>query len=311
MGYVFKFISFIIIVFYLTSCQSMYLKYRMNGKLKENVMNDKKECVVTYEYADNYKLNAIIPALCIFTGAIYGGTCWIYAAMPFQSQKKAFKEQAKKKMDKKIPHDKYKIDNENVYFINWDKGYKKEDYKICPVEKTVKRKVPFSGSSENEFFRVELLPIYQKLNIYIFDKVLPNTFILKIINKTEKDLTIDWNNTFYIEDSQTRSTFMFEGIKYSEKNYLKSPDVIFAKSSFTKIIYPVILVNFKTSGYGQYSSSSWVHENIPLAGTTGAYLSLKIDNHTYNTKILLVGSEVEVEEVIQENYKLPSSPSSL
>lgn len=94
-------------------------------------------------------------------------------------------------------------------------------------------------------------------------------FVLTIENKTDKDLELDWNRTLFLDNGSTRGGFMFEGIVYRDRNGPKPPDMIFAKSRFSKEIWPNNLVEFRSGRYG-----GWEHENLPL-GNVGAYLTLR------------------------------------
>jgi len=69
------------------------------------------------------------------------------------------------------------------------------------------------------------------------------SFSLTIENKTDKDIELDWNKTLYISNGTTSGGFMFEGVVYKDRNNPKTPDIIFAKSKFSKTIWPNNLVN--------------------------------------------------------------------
>jgi hypothetical protein len=63
--------------------------------------------------------------------------------------------------------------------------------------------------------------------------------MLKVKNKTDKDLTIDWNRSFYIRDGATNGGLDYQNRCYSGK---KEPDIIFPGGSFAKYVFPDVLL---------------------------------------------------------------------
>lgn len=103
-------------------------------------------------------------------------------------------------------------------------------------------------------------------------------FILKVTNKTAKDIEINWNKTAYIRGGQTSGGFMFDGIVYNDRAAQKPPDVVFANGSMEKAIWPNNLIDFLGSRYG------WHHSPMP-EGENGVYLSVVADGKEINQKI--------------------------
>lgn len=124
------------------------------------------------------------------------------------------------------------------------------------------------GSISNEYFEAHLTAGSDDL-------------ILAVINKTPRDIEIDWNKTLYIDSGRTSGGFMFEGIVYSNRHAVKPPDIVFAKSSFTKTIYPINLVSYRPGKYG-----GWEHGNIGYS-QTGIYLTIKVGGVEVSEKIIL------------------------
>lgn len=132
---------------------------------------------------------------------------------------------------------------------------------------------PTIQTSANDFFVAKISPIC------------PNScraFSLTVENKTDKDIEIDWNRTLYISNGRTSGGFMFEGVVYRDRNNPKPPDIIFAKSSFTKEIMPNNLVDFSTSQY----SGGWRHEQMPT-GENGVYLTIKVGGEEIKEKLTI------------------------
>lgn len=107
-------------------------------------------------------------------------------------------------------------------------------------------------------------------------------FRLEIKNKTTMDIEVDWTKTAYIADGTTNGGFMFEGVVYKDRNLPKPPDVVFAKSSFTKLILPSNLVSFSSGG--RYSRAAWINYPFP-PGENGVYLVVNIGKETVKEKL--------------------------
>jgi len=106
-------------------------------------------------------------------------------------------------------------------------------------------------------------------------------FHLTINNKTEDDIEIDWNKTLFIRQGQTAGGFTFEGIAYRDRNEPKNPDVVFAGSSWSKLIVPSVLV--------QWTGRSWIHNPMP-AGDNGVYLHLRMGGEEVVQRVTLAMS---------------------
>lgn len=110
-------------------------------------------------------------------------------------------------------------------------------------------------------------------------------FLLRIVNKTDKDIEVNWNKTLYIRNGQTSGGFMFEGVTYADRNNNKPPDVVFKKSSFTKTISPSNLIRFDPGARG-----GWRH--IAMSnGSHGLYLTVLVDGNeiTQRAEITISG----------------------
>lgn len=108
-----------------------------------------------------------------------------------------------------------------------------------------------------------------------------DSFLLTVVNKTSNDLEIDWNKTLYIASGSTSGGFMFDGIVYLQRNSPKQPDIVFAKSSMNKIIFPIILVEYDSGRYG-----GWRHSGMPV-GENGIYLNIRAGSEEIREKITI------------------------
>jgi len=128
----------------------------------------------------------------------------------------------------------------------------------------------------NEYFDAELSPLYLPSLLYTLVTAY-RAFQLTLINKSDKDIEIDWNRTLYISQGQTSGGFMFEGIAYLTRNNPKPPDVVFAHSSMSKQIFPNNLVLF---------NGVWDHSPM-ISGENGVYLSVIVDGKEITEKLIV------------------------
>ncbi|MBW2631019.1 MAG: hypothetical protein JRC90_04525 [Deltaproteobacteria bacterium] len=131
------------------------------------------------------------------------------------------------------------------------------------------RSTPQVEIKANDIFDVELEPISIIKNQY-------NGFRLKINNRTRHDLELNWDKTLYLDKDMTNGGVMFEGILYKERNAQKSPDIIFASSTFEKKIFPNNLVEF--------AGNHWIHRPLP-GGYQGVYLTIVSNGKEIHEKV--------------------------
>lgn len=139
---------------------------------------------------------------------------------------------------------------------------------------------------QNDYFEATITPIFGN-NIGsigfatgIVYKGGCNAFNLEIQNKTDKNIEINWNKTMYISNGQTSGNFMYEGVIYSERNNPRPPDFVFAKSKFSKTIYPNNLVIYWDVNLG------WRHEFMG-DGENGVYLTILVEGKEIGEKITI------------------------
>jgi len=104
-------------------------------------------------------------------------------------------------------------------------------------------------------------------------------FTLSITNKTNSNIVINWNKTYYVRSNQTQGGFMYGGIQYVSRNNPRQNDVIFPNGSYTQKIFPNNLVDYSSA-----SGSGWYHKSIPL-GVNGIYLTLIINGKEVEYKL--------------------------
>ncbi len=109
-----------------------------------------------------------------------------------------------------------------------------------------------------------------------------NGLNLTVRNKTSHDLIIDWDKTLYLNGGQTDGRFMFPGIKYKDCSAPKASDVVFAGRSFSKNIYPCVLVKFERG----YSNATWVN-GVLREGSHGVYLTLRANDSELKERLTI------------------------
>lgn len=137
---------------------------------------------------------------------------------------------------------------------------------------------PDMATVENEQYIVRLIPNFRWA---------ADAFILSIVNKTDKNIEINWGKTLFISGGQTSGGFMFEGVSYRDRNNPNPADIIFGNSTFTKTIYPITLSAWE-KGW------DWtIHESI-LEGDYGAYVTLLVDGKEVGERLFLRIFKTEV-----------------
>ena len=112
-------------------------------------------------------------------------------------------------------------------------------------------------------------------------------FTLNVVNKTNHDIKISWNDTYFIENDNANGGFMFEGVQYMNRNAPKQDWLIFKNTSASKDIYPCAkVVNF---GYDRTAAqmglpTGWGH-GIMTNGIFGAYIKVNGEKFSENVKV--------------------------
>lgn len=101
-------------------------------------------------------------------------------------------------------------------------------------------------------------------------------FKLVIENKTNNDLNLVWDDTYYLVNGEARGGFMFEGVVFSKRTEKKQDMLILPKTKRQIDIYPNEAVDFmKPAVIGSMVlPGGWTHEDLGT-GEHGAYLKIK------------------------------------
>lgn len=136
--------------------------------------------------------------------------------------------------------------------------YQQTEYKVTPDKATYTDKI----------FDVELTPLKEDEHY--------RGFTVTIKNKTNNDLKLVWNDTYFLENDSARGGFMFEGVVYSKRTEPKQDLLILPNSSSSLDIFPNDKVMYITPDQTAMSMglpSGWVHA-VMKDGTFGAYLMI-------------------------------------
>ena len=152
----------------------------------------------------------------------------------------------------------------------------------CATTRTVVKADPTVMQASNEYFETAAIPQCGSYGC--------EAFILRIKNKTYRNLEVNWNKTLYVTRGQTSGGFMFEGVVYKDRNSPKSPDIVFGNGTFAKTIWPNNLVEFSSGKYG-----GWRNESMP-SGENGIYLTVNIDGKEITQKLITNISVTRVQQ---------------
>lgn len=141
---------------------------------------------------------------------------------------------------------------------------------------------------ENSYYTTQFEPLAEDKNYF-------DSFRLKVVNKTRKDLEIDWNKTRYIYNGRDIGVFVFKGIKPENiKSLTIPPDTIPAGQSFTKDISPLkLLAREPLTGKGAKAGKITTGP-IPN-GENGIFLFIRQNGNTIKEKMAVKITEKKVQ----------------
>jgi len=142
---------------------------------------------------------------------------------------------------------------------------------------------------ENSHYTAQFEPLAEGKNYF-------DGFRLKVMNKTGKDLEIDWNKTRYLYNGRDIGVFVFKGIKPENIKSLTIPsDIIPAGQSFTKDITPLkLLAREPVTGKGA-KAGKITSGPIPT-GESGIFLFIRQNGNTIKEKMTVKITEKEVKQ---------------
>lgn len=145
---------------------------------------------------------------------------------------------------------------------------------------------PVNQTAQNPYYEVRFEPLKQNNNFF-------EMFRLTVINKSDKNLTIDWNKTRYIFNGHARGVFVFKGIDPEDiKNLTIPAGTVPPGAKFSKEIAPAKLVAFAPFTDRTISADkSGFSPGVIPEGKNGIYLVIRTpeqemrDNLTLNIEL--------------------------
>ena len=152
---------------------------------------------------------------------------------------------------------------------------KEQIYSSSPPMKTV----------SNDLYEATLEPLKaERYNYY-------NSFRLVFTNKTDKDLIVDWSDTFYLQNKRKYGLFGWEGLTFEELRGLKEePDLtVTGGKTETVVLFPLKLVGWKEEGVRMKSNKPEAGYTLGVItpGENGMSLAVRQDGKLVREKILV------------------------
>lgn len=116
-------------------------------------------------------------------------------------------------------------------------------------------------------------------------------FILSVENKTNDDINIVWNDSYYINENSPDGGFMFGGVVYSKRTDPKQDMLVFPKTTRDIDIFPNSKVEYMRPTVVAHSvlPGGWFHNDLGI-GVHGAYIMVKGKGINKKIKLLLTVS---------------------
>ena len=105
------------------------------------------------------------------------------------------------------------------------------------------------------------------------------TFEVTLNNMIEETIEIDWNRSYYINNSKPDGGLYFDGIIIAQRNNPRSPDIILPKSSFQRKLVPNNSFNLSL-----FPLAHWEIKKFE-GNSHGVYLTLKSGGKEENINI--------------------------
>lgn len=118
-----------------------------------------------------------------------------------------------------------------------------------------------------------------------------STFVVSVVNKGQKNITVDWNRIMFVQGNATSGGIVREGVPFIAMNAPQQPDMIFPGGSISKAVVPKKLIYFVSE-----RNVGWVLDD--LSGDVGLYLPLVVGDDVAEERLMM---HVEHKEVFK-NY---------
>jgi phospholipid-binding lipoprotein MlaA len=136
----------------------------------------------------------------------------------------------------------------------------------------------------NDYFTAELEPqLKESQGVF-------STFRFVLTNNTNQELSLDWENSFYLLNGRRNGLFLWEGVTWDALKEIRSQPLVLVApgSTFTKVIFPAALVgraSSMTKGGVQYTQGA-----LP-EGENGIELVIRQDGRVMSEKMVVTISK--------------------
>ena len=96
--------------------------------------------------------------------------------------------------------------------------------------------------------------------------------LLELHNKTNQDVTVNWDETFYLQGGTPNGGFSLQGTTGAK---LKGFEIIFARETFVTTIYPSTLVDLSGIGTLTDPKLDYLHKPMPT-GENGIDIRVRV-----------------------------------
>jgi len=111
-------------------------------------------------------------------------------------------------------------------------------------------------------------------------------FELTLNNLTNETVEIDWNRSYYINNSKADGGLYFDGIVVAQRNNPRSPDIILPGTQFTKNLVPNNHLNLALFPLAHWETKTMV------GPSQGVYLTIKT-----KTEEKIINSSVDASRI--------------
>jgi len=147
---------------------------------------------------------------------------------------------------------------------------------------------PSIQSVNTDKYSIRFEPIKESGNFFEF-------FRLTIVNKSNQNILLDWNNTLYLHQGRENGKFGFAGIDpQAVQEGTVPPDTITPGDTLSRNIVPLKLIAFAPlSARNMKDRGAGIGGGIIPAGKNGARLAMDLDGRKINREIALQITQTE------------------
>lgn len=146
----------------------------------------------------------------------------------------------------------------------------------CTATKSIHISTPKNKMVETDVFTANIEPLKNDIDYF-------STFMLTIVNKTDHNIELNWNESYYLHNKKSKSSFVFRSIEPSMVKEKTVPnDIIPANSRFSKKISPLSKI-----AYAKLASKAAIDDKGLYAGILPEGLNtivLVVNNNGQNIK---------------------------